>query len=263
MPRSFVAWVASVAAALLASLALADPPQLVLAVEDAAAPWSYADGSGYANDLVRAVFKEAGWSLRLDVMPYSRCKAKAMAGQVAGCFSASRLPEMEATLMYPTAPLFNARNVLVVRTGSPWHDCRLAGLDHVPVVGLVRGYEYLPAVEELTSGGAARAEWADSEALNLRKLRAGRLDAAMVTVDEVKRLDLVLQLARLPKDFRTVCDYGALPAYVAFSRAHPQGGAALAAYDAAYARLHRRGAVAALQAQWRDRAMAASTARER
>jgi ABC-type amino acid transport substrate-binding protein len=239
----------------------ASAPTLVLGAEDAAAPWSYADGSGYVNDLVRAVFAEAGWTLQLKVMPYARCKAQAMAGTLAGCFSASRLPALEATLLYPGTPVFQATNVLLVRADSPWRGCGVAGWARPPVIGLVRGYEYLPAVEQLLASGAARAERASSESVNLRKLSAGRIDAALLTLDEVKRLDDVLRRAGLPDTYRTACEFGALPAFVAFSRAHPQGHAALAAYEAAQARLQRRGAVAALQAQWRQRTLGAPAAR--
>jgi ABC-type amino acid transport substrate-binding protein len=128
------------------------------------------------------------------------------------------------------------------------------------VIGRVRGYEYTPAVERLLSGGTARSESADSEAVNLRKLRAGRIDAALLTVDEVKRLDDVLRLAGLPDVYRSACDLGTLPAYVVFSRTHPQGQAALAAYEAGHARLQRSGAIAALQASWRQRALGSALA---
>ena len=63
--------------------------QVTLGVEDDAGPWSYANGSGYANDLVKAAYAAAGWQVTLQVLPYARCKALAMAGKLAGCFSAS------------------------------------------------------------------------------------------------------------------------------------------------------------------------------
>jgi ABC-type amino acid transport substrate-binding protein len=236
-------------------------PTVVIAAEDDAAPWSYADGNGYVNDLVLASFREVGWSVQLKVMPYARCKALATHGDVAGCFSASRTPDLEADLLYPKGAVFDAHHLLVARAGAGWSGCRSADWGLKPVVGIVRGYEYVDTVDALFSSGQAKADVSDSEISSLRKLHAGRIDGAVVTVDEVKRLDWLARLAGVDGDVRIICDFGALPGYVAFSRRHPQGPAALAAFDEGYARLKRRGAIAALQAAWRARAPDAAAAK--
>ncbi len=59
------------------------------------------DGTGYVNDAVRAAFHAAGWTVELKVIPYARCKALATSGKLAGCFSASRTPELEGVLQSP------------------------------------------------------------------------------------------------------------------------------------------------------------------
>jgi ABC-type amino acid transport substrate-binding protein len=253
---------AGVLALLCAAGVCAPAPSLVLGAEDDAAPWSYADGSGYVNDLVRAAFAEAGWSLQLKVMPYARCKALARAGQLAGCFSASRRPELENELLFPRHPVFQARHLLLARPGATWAGCDPAQWGRRPVVGLVRGYEYVDAVDALAAGGAVKTELAESEISNLRKLQAGRIDLGLVTVDELKRLQLLLAQAQVRGSFTTVCDFGVVPAYVAFSRRHTQGAAAVAAFDEGYAALARRGGVSALQARWRARALDAAAAKK-
>lgn len=255
-------WRLTVGAGLLVLVAAARAQSVVLGAEDDAAPWSYADGTGYVNDVVRAAFREAGWSLQLKVMPYARCKSQAMAGQLAGCFSASRTPELEAALLYPKQPVFQARNLLLVRADSPWSGCDPATWGPRPVIGLVRGYEYIGAVQAMVAAGRVQADETDSEISNLRKLEARRIDAGVVTVDEVKRIDYLVNLAKVGSAFRTACDFGAVPAYVAFSRAHPDGAAALAAFDEGHRRLAQRGAIATLQAQWRSRALNAAAAKK-
>src|SRR5499433_2311933 len=75
------------------SSAEAQTKSLVLAVEDDASPWSRPDGSGYANDVVRAAFKAVGVAVELQVVPYARCKRMALRGEVAGCFNMSPSPE--------------------------------------------------------------------------------------------------------------------------------------------------------------------------
>jgi len=245
----------------------AQGPVVVLAAEDDAAPWSYADGGGYVNDLVRAAFAESGWRVQLKVVPYARCKAMAVQGSVAGCFTVGRTAEGERSLLFPQSPVLQTRNVLVARAEAggarAWSGCHPADWKLAPRVGLVRGYEYVPAVDALfrATPAAAEAEYADSEVSNLRKLRAGRIDATVVTLDEVKQLAWLARLAGVPTDMRTVCDYGALASHVAFSRRHPQGETARAAFDEGIARLMRRGAVAALQATWRQRALDAASAK--
>lgn len=246
---------ASVFLVLMASTSSARADQVVLGAEDDAAPWSYADGSGYVNDLVKATFQEVGWNLQLKVMPYARCKALAIAGKLAGCFSMSKTPELESALLYPGAPVISAQNLLIARADSTHSGCTPNTWPGQTRIGLVRGYEYRNAVDALDQSDMVTIDHAESEVSNLRKLQAGRIDVTVVTVDDVKRLEYLQRLAGTSVSFRTVCDFGAMPGYAAFSRLHVQGAAARAAFDEGYDRLVKRGAIAALQRAWRGRAL--------
>lgn len=249
---------ASVCIALMASAPPARADQVILGAEDDAAPWSYADGSGYVNDLVKAVFREVGWDLQFKVMPYSRCKALAIAGKLPGCFSSSKTAELESALLYSKAPVVSARNLLIARADSKRSGCAPTVWAAPTRIGLVRDYEYSAAVTALDQRGMVTIDYAESEISNLRKLQAGRIDVAMVMVDEVKRLDYLERLAQTSVNFKTVCDFGAMPAYVTFSRLHAQGAAARAAFDEGYGRLVKRGAIRDLQSAWRGRALDAA-----
>lgn len=248
------ALMATVAAA-IAATAATPAPQLTLAAEDDAAPWSYPDGSGYVNDLVRAAFQAAGWQLTLQVLPYPRCKQAAMRGRAAGCFSTSRTPDAEGALLFPARPVIEARNVLWVLRDSPLQGCAPAAWALRPSVAYVNGYEYTPALDALRERGEVAEQLGDSELESLRKLAARRIDAAVVTVDAVKRIELVQRQAGVVLPLRALCDYGGLPAYVAFSRRHPQGAAARAAFDLGMERLVRSGELARLQQRWAARAL--------
>lgn len=229
-------------------------PIVLVGAEDDAAPWSYADGTGYVNDVVRAAFKRVGWTARLKVLPYARCKAMAVSGDLVACFSASKTSELQGMLLYPRHSIFEARNLLVSDAQSALSGCDFEQWVGHPVVGRVRGYEYIQRVETMFKSGHVGAAESDSEVSNLRKVSAGRLDAALVTVDAVKRLDVVVaQAHHAGHTFKTVCDFGAEPAYVAFSARHPQGRAALLAFEQGYDRLVDDGSIAALQKMWRGK----------
>src|SRR5262245_14943835 len=116
-----------VVAALGFLLTLAAPAAMaqtvVIGAEDDAAPWSYADGTGYANDVVRLAFGSSGWKGRVKVMPYARCKALVLSGDLAACFSMSRTTELEARLLFPHESLFQARNLLYAAQRSTLSGC--------------------------------------------------------------------------------------------------------------------------------------------
>jgi hypothetical protein len=165
----------------------------------------------------------------------------------------SRNPELDARLLFPHRPLFQAQNVLVAAAGSPLSGCDPAQWPMRPLVGVVRGYEYRPEVDAVFANGLAVADPADSEVSSLRKVQAGHVDAALVTVDPVKHLDFVAGLAGVAPDFKLVCDYGGEAAFIGFSRLHPQGAAAAAAFEAGMQDLQRKGVIAATQEAWRTR----------
>jgi polar amino acid transport system substrate-binding protein len=258
--RDFGALRAAVLAALGLGAGLAVATQtatqtVTIGAEDDAAPWSYPDGTGYVNDLVRAAFKEAGWTMQQKVMPYARCKALAAKGDLAGCFAVGRRPDMEASFLYPDEPIVGAQNLVVARSDSPLSGCDPFLWGPAPRIGFVRGYEYVERVEALGRHPKVKIDTTNSELINLRKVQAGHIQAAVINVDEVKQIDYIATLAGVDNDFKTVCNFGALPIYVGFSRAHPQGAAALAAYNAGFAALQARGEVAAMQLAWRVRAL--------
>ncbi len=226
-------------------------PRAVIGAEDDAAPWSYADGTGYVNDLVRAAFERSGWLVEFKVMPYARCKALASSGKLLACFSASKTPELQAQLLYPAHPVFSASNLLIGRPDSGLSGCDPTLWPRPLRIGRVAGYEYRPAVDALFSQAQILADDAQSEVNNLRKLQARRIDAALVTVDAVKRLEFIAAQAKVSGAFTTICDFGSENAYIAFSRQHPVAQRARQAYEAGFELLRKEGLIATLQAQWR------------
>jgi len=244
-------------ASLLACGALRAAPELTLVIgaEDDAAPWSYADGRGYVNELVRAAFARQGWQLKLDVLPYVRCKQMALRGELAACFTTSLEPELKGRLLFPSVPVIEPRHVLMVAANSPLAGCEPQRWGRALKVALVNGYEYADGIEAMLQGRQLQPQKTNSELAGLRMVALGRVDAAAVTLDEVKRLDYLLQRSSLRAEgFRQLCDFGSMPGYVAFSVRHPQGRAAMEAFELGLAELLKDGSVARLQREWQLRA---------
>src|SRR5689334_6623493 len=121
-------------------------------VEDAAAPWSQADGTGFANDVARAAFAASGIVMRARILPYARCKALVISGQLAGCVSMSPAPELRNLVRFSARPMFVFACDFFENPKFPIGHT----IDALPlrsVVGTVLGYEYPP---EILSRLAAR-----------------------------------------------------------------------------------------------------------
>jgi ABC-type amino acid transport substrate-binding protein len=237
----------------LASLAPPEPTMLEVAVEDDAGLWSQRDGTGYANDVVRAAFRAVGVEIHLEVVPYARCKQMLLAGEVAACFSMSQEPDLVSLVSYSAEPLFRCTSDFVRRVG----DARFADAQHVPhgaMVGTVLGYEYPAELARLEAAGAIVTEPSASEELNLRKLAEGRLDAAVVNDNPTKSLDYMLAHAGVSGRVEHAFALGELTAYVGFSHRHVRGTEALARFDAGMRAIVADGTRAHIDAAWAARA---------
>ena len=233
---------------------------ITIGAENDAAPWSFPDGSGYVNDLVRAAYKAVGWEVTYDVLPYARCKFMTENGKLVACFSASKTQELQNTLRFSSKPVFKARNILLANNNSSISGCYPDVWGRKISVGFVSQYEYLPVVEALQKSGKIAVKIIPSEVLMTRMLAKGHLDAMLITLDPVKRIELVSALAKVKPLFKEVCDYGDYPAYVAFSRVHPQTDRALAAFNKGFALITENGTVARLQKEWANTALLKTSA---
>lgn len=223
-----------------------------IGVEDAAAPWSQADGTGYANDLVRAAFDAVGVDVRLHVLPYARCKQQVLNGALVACVSMSPAPELNRAVRFSARPLFvftcrffeNPRFPLARRIEDFPRGIR---------VGTVIGYEYPPEMLMRLDRLGAILEAAPSEETNLRKLAAGRIAAAVVNSDSVKSSDWVAERAGVTGRVRSVLSIGRMPAYIGFSTVHPRGRLLADLFDRGYARVIRSGERDRIQRRWVER----------
>lgn len=223
---------------------------LVIAVEDDAGPWSFADGAGYANDVVIAAFKAVGVEVELRVMPYARCKRMAVNGEVAGCFSMSPSSEFNGVIELSAKPLFACRAGYFYNVNKPPQVGRQEDLPAKTVVGTVIGYEYPDGFEDLRKKGVIVVEESPSESLNLKKLALGRVDLALLTYNEMKSPEWLIARAGVAGKVKTSFRSGVLNSYIGFSKRHPQGSWALQQFNKGYRLITANGTLRRIKKTW-------------
>lgn len=229
---------------------------LPIAVEDGSAPWSRPDGTGFANDIVAAAFGAEGVSVALQVVPYARCRALVKEGAVVACFSMSKAPDLRGRVAFPSAPLFACNTELVQNPARPVSSATAIGslldLPRGTTVGVVIGYEYPPAVEAARQRGAIVLKAVTSEELLLRLLAAGRLQTALVNLNDSKPLPLLAARAGVREPLARIARVGTLDSHLGFSMRHPRGPASLRQFELGMAAIRRNGTLARIERAWAD-----------
>lgn len=246
----------AVVAALLMLCSLpprAAEPVVEIDAEDAAAPWSQADGSGAANAIVQAAFARGGRAVHLHVVPYARCKAEMLAGVVVGCIAVGADENLGTQVRLPHTPLYRVRTVLVSREDGVLDGCDADRWPATASVGRVNGYEYTARFEQAIAHARLKPAALVSEVGGLRMLAAGRVDAVALQLDALKSLDYLRQQAGVSLPLRIACDFGPLDSHIGFSLRHPDGARALAAFETGYAAMRADGSVERILDGWRKR----------
>ncbi len=235
-------------------IAAKDSPPLVIAVEDDAAPWSFADGSGFANEVVRAAFDAAGVEISLNVVPYARCKDMALNGTAPACFSMAWIPELAGRIEFAEKPIFSCQTDYFIRSQGGLKARDEKSLPKGTRLGVVIGYEYPPSMAALEKKGILILEESESEELNLKKLAAGRVDAALINHNQTKPAELILKRAGVMGQVRRAFKGGTQKLYIGFSLAHPRGAWAKKNFDRGFKLIAYSGRLKKIESQWKARA---------
>jgi ABC-type amino acid transport substrate-binding protein len=223
---------------------------LEILVENAADPFSRADGTGYANDLVKAAFAAVDVPVTLTVVPYVRCKAKVLDGSAAVCVSMSWDPSFEGRVKFSDAHLIEVHPVYFENPAHPLVARSEAELGSGIRIGTIRGYEYPDTVMAVRARGGLFVDGA-SEVANLKKLVAGRLDAAMVMDNKLTGTAHWLREASVTglvrEAFRSASSE---VGFLGVSTAHPRGLAALEQFNRGMAIVSGNGTLEQLTKKW-------------
>ena len=223
-------------------------------VEDAAPPWSNADGTGYANDVVVAAFKEMGVKVKLLVVPYSRCKKMALSGDTPACFSMTWLPEFKDLIELSPEPLIklNADVFENVEKPVPKSESGGCALPRGAVAGTVVEYEYPVETMALRAAGV-EFETARSDLQSLKKLALRRIDAAIIITNDLEPTDRKAIESGTEKSVRFAFNCGIETGSIGFSLKHPRGSWAYETYESGRKRIEQNGVLKQIGTLWATR----------
>ena len=227
----------------------AEPRHLRVMVEDDAEPFSNPDGSGYANEVVKAAFAAVGVKAELVVVPYARCKALVLSGAEAACLNMSWDAKFQGIVQFAQAPLFSVTPVYFQNRKHRLAAKSEAELGRGTTVGIVNGYEYPPSAMQAIARGVKFVN-ARSEQVNLKKLALGRLDAALVMDNALHGAKYWIQEANVGKDIVATFASTRQDSYIGFSLKHPQGKWALKEFSKGYAIILEAGTIRKIADKW-------------
>jgi polar amino acid transport system substrate-binding protein len=229
---------------------------LEIAAEDEASPWAQKDGTGYANDVVKAAFKAVDVDVKFQVMPYARCKHMVIEGEIAGCFSVSPMKELEKSVQFADKPLFVCFSDYFQNPNKPVNATTQDEIPKGTVVGTVTGYEYPEALFKLKEKGIVVFEEVDSEELNFKKLADGRIALTLLNYNQMKPPGILIAkvgaTGKIVRAFRC----GTLDSFIAFSRKHPKGAWACEKFNEGFKTIAANGTLLEIERKWADKAIA-------
>jgi polar amino acid transport system substrate-binding protein len=228
--------------------ALASDP-LEVEVEDAAAPWSAKDGTGYANEVVIAAFRAADVEIKLVVVPYARCKHDVLKGKIAACFNMSPDPVFKNTVRFSEKTLFEFNSDYFYNIK---HPVKATSEDQIPkgvLVGIVYSYEYSSSLEKLIGKGVVFSQAATEEA-NLKKLALGRIDLAVVNINKIKPIEKMLKDTGAEGKVAFAFHGGRLQSFIGFSQRHARGDWARQKFDQGLRLIQQNGTLHQIETKW-------------
>ncbi|MFZ6820571.1 substrate-binding periplasmic protein [Undibacterium sp. Ji22W] len=220
-------------------------------VEDAAEPWSYPDGSGYANEVVLAAFQAVDVPVKLEVVPYARCKSQVLSAAVPACFSMGWLPEFSGVLRFSSKPLFKVNADVFEHVEHPIPrtlstECKFKKDMHL---GVTRGYEYPEEILALNKNGIVFVE-AVTDQNSLKMLAAKRFSAAIIMTNDFEPKSRKISLSGTGDKVRYAFNCGVQLGSIGFSLKHSQGVALFEKFESGYQKIETNGTLKKIQKRW-------------
>lgn len=172
---------------------------------------------GLATEVLQGVAQRLGWTLDVVYQPWMRSRTDARDGRCDLIYTILDKPEYREFALYPRQYIANRANVLVVRRDHEEHyDGDLQKFMYSHSIGTYRDKAVSPLFDQLKNEAWAHINYANNPEDNMRKLLAGRFDAAIensaTAIYELRKLGAQDKAKILsPPVYLT-------PAYIAFSK---------------------------------------------
>jgi polar amino acid transport system substrate-binding protein len=198
------------------------------------------EGGGYATEIVRAVFAEMGYPVRIEFYPWARAEAMVENGEAWGTFPYLVNEERQAKFFF-SDPFIYYRELFFFY-GDKMKNVEYEEFSDLQPyrIGGATGYWYIPVFEE----AGLTVDIAPDDLENLNKLKAGRVD--LYPLNEAVGWWLIQN--NFPDD---VGSFGTLekPSYlgdgrIMVGRSYPGGEALLQEFNAALAKIQANGTYA-------------------
>lgn len=230
---------------LLAALLAATPASaLTIATEDSP-PSTIVRGdalSGISVEIVREIQRRTGDSTHIDVLPWARAYSMASTTPGVVLFATTRTPEREPLFRW-VGPIFSIKWGFFAMKGKakPIYNMEDAK------TGVIIGTYKDDAREQFLKGqGFTNLDSSSSQMINIRKLKAGRIDLLVSTNIGVATMPESAGLK--PGDMVNVFTFKEVELYIAFSKGSDE--ATVAAWERAFDEMQDDGTLAAIQARW-------------
>jgi hypothetical protein len=217
--------------------------------EDASEPFSRADGTGYANDILKAAFHAAGVDITFDIVPYARCKKSLEQARTPACFSMSWQKEFEGIIAFSEAPIFEVYADVFQNKRMPRKIEGAQDLGKGTILGIVNAYEYPEDIYRLQMRGVV-LERESNEQANLKMLARGRLNAAVVMTSDFEGPSQRTRDAGVEADVSYAFRSGVMKSYVGFSLKHPKGEWARQKFNEGYRIISANGMKDGITKRW-------------
>jgi polar amino acid transport system substrate-binding protein len=196
------------------------PANEILLVADYWFPFNGEPGSdspGFLVELVRESFAGTGLSVSYEVLPWARAIERVRSGDADGLIGAG--PDETPDFIFPDEPIAYATHSFFVLQNSTWEYSGIEALKAIQL-GVIQDYSYGSLrqnyIEAALLAGGSIQEVNGNRALllNLRKLRAERIDAL---VAEVSVFGQLLNSQKLESSVRNAGLADREPIHIAFS----------------------------------------------
>jgi len=230
---------------LLATLLAATPSfALTIATEDSPPSTIVKNDTltGISVEIVREIQRRTGDSTRIDVFPWARAYTMASTTPDVVLFATTRTPEREPLFRW-IGPIFSIKWGFFALKDKTWH---IASMEDAKTGVIIGTYKDDAREQFLKNQGFTNLESSSSQMINIRKLKAGRIDLLVSTNIGVSTMPESAGLK--PGDLVNVFTFKEVELYIAFSKGSDE--ATVAAWEKAFEDMQGDGALAAIQARW-------------